>query len=76
MIKDTAQRLLEELQSQFSQTDQLIPKRELHLMLQSALARLDLVTREEFDAQTEVLQRTRQKLETLKQALAELESKA
>ncbi|WP_049631554.1 accessory factor UbiK family protein [Cellvibrio sp. pealriver] len=76
MIKDTAQRLLEELQSQFSQTDQLIPKRELHLMLQSALARLDLVTREEFDAQTEVLQRTRQKLETLEQALAELESKA
>ena len=76
MIKDTAQRLLEELQSQFSQTDQLIPKRELHLMLQSALARLDLVTREEFDAQTEVLQRTRQKLEALEQALAELESKA
>ena len=76
MIKDTAQRLLDELQSQFSQTDQLIPKRELHLMLQSALARLDLVTREEFDAQTEVLQRTRQKLETLEQALAELESKA
>lgn len=76
MIKDTTQRLLEELQSQFSQTDQLIPKRELHLMLQSALARLDLVTREEFDAQTEVLQRTRQKLEALEQALAELESKA
>ena len=76
MIKDTAQRLLEELQSQFSQTDQLIPKRELHLMLQSALARLDLVTREEFDAQTAVLQRTRQKLEALEQALAELESKA
>ncbi|WP_331344870.1 accessory factor UbiK family protein [Cellvibrio sp. UBA7661] len=76
MIKDTAQRLLDELQNQFSQTDQLLPKRELHLMLQSALARLDLVSREEFDAQTEVLQRTRQKLEALERALAELESKA
>lgn len=73
MIKDLAQRLFEEIQNQLPQSDQGIPKRELHLLLQSALARLDLVTREEFDAQAAVLQRTRAKLEALEQELARLE---
>ena len=73
MIKDLAQRLLDELQTQFPNADQVLPKRELHIALQAALARLDLVTREEFDAQAAVLQRTRQKLETLEQELARLE---
>ena len=72
MIKDLAQRLLDELQVQLPATEKLIPKRELHLALQAALARLDLVTREEFDAQTAVLQRTRQKLESLEQELTRL----
>ena len=73
MIKDLAQRLLEEIQNQLPQGDQLLPKRELHLVLQSALARLDVVTREEFDAQAAVLLRTRQKREALEQQLARLE---
>ncbi|MBA2657011.1 MAG: accessory factor UbiK family protein [Tatlockia sp.] len=34
-------------------------------ILQSAFARLDLVTREEFDIQTKVLARTREKLDSL-----------
>ena len=76
MIKDMAQRLLDELQLQFPHMDQVAPKRELQLMLQSVLGRLDLVTREEFDAQAAVLQRTRQKLEALEQALAHLENNA
>jgi len=42
--------------------------------LQSALGKLDLVTREEFDVQTQVLARTRSKLEALEQQLAELEA--
>lgn len=71
MIKDIAQRLLDELQ--LHNAEQLIPKRELHIALQAALARLDLVTREEFDAQSAVLLRTRQKLEALEQQLALLE---
>ena len=54
--------------------DESLPQRELHIALQAALARLDLVTREEFDAQTAVLLRTRQKLEALEQQLAQLES--
>ena len=45
-------------------------------VLQSQLAQLDLVTREEFDVQATVLQRTREKLAALDQRLAELESKA
>ena len=43
-------------------------------VLQSALGKLDLVTREEFDVQAGVLLRTREKLEELSQRLAELEA--
>jgi BMFP domain-containing protein YqiC len=42
-------------------------------LLQSTFAKLDLVTREEFDAQARVLARTRAKLEALEQQFAELE---
>ena len=41
--------------------------------LQSALTRLDLVTREEFDVQSQVLARTRQKLEDLEKRVTYLE---
>ena len=43
-------------------------------LLQSALGKLDVVSREEFDAQTAVLQRTRQRLETLEQQIEALSS--
>ncbi len=43
-------------------------------LLQATLARMDLVTREEFEAQKAVLARTREKLEALEQKLKELES--
>ena len=36
-------------------------------LLQSSLAKMNLVTREEFDVQSAVLQRTREKLEQLEQ---------
>jgi len=39
----------------------------------SMLGKLDMVTREEFDVQTEVLARTREKLAQLEARLAELE---
>jgi BMFP domain-containing protein YqiC len=42
-------------------------------LLEGAFARLDLVTREEFDVQTKVLARTREKLEALEREVAELE---
>lgn len=42
-------------------------------VLQAGLARLDLVTRQEFDVQAAVLRRTREKLEALEARLAALE---
>lgn len=44
-----------------------------HSMLQNVFAKLDLVTREEFDAQAGVLAKTRAKLEVLEQQVATLE---
>jgi len=48
-------------------------ERSIHAILQGAFAKLDLVTRDEFDAQTAVLQRTREKVEQLEVLLAQLE---
>ena len=48
-------------------------ERNFKSLLQSALARMDLVTREEFDVQTAVLARTREKLEALEARLKDLE---
>jgi BMFP domain-containing protein YqiC len=44
-------------------------------LLQSALERLDLVPREQFEIQAQVLLRTREKLEALEARVAELEAK-
>jgi hypothetical protein len=44
-------------------------------VLQGGLAKLDLVTREEFDVQAAVLKRTREKLAALEKRLALLEAK-
>lgn len=43
-------------------------------VLQSSLAKLNLVTREEFDVQTALLERTRERLEQLQKRLDELEA--
>lgn len=43
-------------------------------VLQAQLAKLDVVTREEFDIQSQVLIRTREKLEALEARLSELEA--
>ena len=44
--------------------------------LQSALGNLDLVTREEFDVQSDVLSRTRERLTQLEERIATLEGAA
>ena len=44
-------------------------------VLSGGLAKLDLVTREEFDVQAAVLKRTRARLAALEKRLAELEGK-
>ena len=43
-------------------------------LLQNGLDRLDLVTREEFEIQTKVLARTREKLDQLERELTELQA--
>ncbi len=48
-------------------------ERNARAMLTSMFAKLDLVTREEFDVQSQVLLRTREKLEELERRLAEME---
>lgn len=47
-----------------------------HHVLSQAFSKLDLVTREEFDAQTKVLGRTRKKLEELQEEVTKLEKKS
>jgi BMFP domain-containing protein YqiC len=44
-------------------------------MMSQGFAKLDLVTREEFDIQAQVLAKTRSKLEALEARVAELEAK-
>ncbi|MEW6997309.1 accessory factor UbiK family protein [Colwelliaceae bacterium BS250] len=44
-------------------------------ILQSKLAQLDVVSREEFDVQTQVLIKTRAKLDEMSAKIAELEAK-
>lgn len=51
-------------------------EKKIRQVLQSQLTRLDLVSREEFDVQTQVLLRTREKLALLEQRISDLESRA
>lgn len=44
-------------------------------VLQSSLGKLDLTTREEFEVQTRVLERTRARIEQLEQRIATLEAR-
>ncbi len=44
-------------------------------VLQSMLGKMDLVTRDEFDVQTKVLARTRQKIEELEKLVAAIEDR-
>jgi len=48
-------------------------EKHIKAILQSVLEKLDVVTRDEFDAQMRVLERTREKLEKLEQIVEELE---
>lgn len=50
--------------------------RKIRQTLQAQLTRLDLVSREEFDVQTQVLLRTREKLALLEQRMSELENRS
>ena len=70
---------LDELQDRVSalirQTPAADLQKNLKALLQQQFARLDLVTREEFDTQSKVLARARARLEELEQRIAELEQR-
>ncbi len=70
---------LSELQDKVQQVLQQSPAKEvqknMRAMLGQGFAKLDLLTREEFDVQVEVLARTRAKLEALEARVAELETR-
>lgn len=74
MIK---QNLLEEVSARLSEVMAASPARDIEKNVKAGLAgvlgRLDLVTREEFDVQAQVLARTREQLQALEQRLAKLE---
>ena len=71
-IDDIANRLSNAIPPSFNHLKEDMEKN-FHAILQSALARLDLVTREEFEVQKAVLAKTRQKLEDLELRLADIE---
>lgn len=73
-LDELARGVLEKLPSGF-QTLQHDMEKNLRAALQSALGKLDLVTRDEFEVQGAVLQRTREKLEMLETRVTELETR-
>ncbi|MBR7800621.1 accessory factor UbiK family protein [Undibacterium fentianense] len=67
-----------EMQSKLQQALENSPAKDLEknikAMMSQGFAKLDLVTREEFDIQAQVLAKTRSKLEALEARVAELEA--
>ena len=50
-------------------------EKNIDALLKGMFTKMELVTREEFDVQTEVLKRTRKKLEELEKKLSEIEAR-
>ena len=50
-------------------------EKNINALIKSAFTKMELVSREEFDVQAEVLRNTREKLVLLEEKLAELEEK-
>ena len=70
---------LDELAARIGQAFENSPAKDIEknvkALLSSSLSRLDLVSRQEFDVQREVLQRTREKVEALEVRVAALEAR-
>jgi len=72
-------RLFDDINARISEIFAASPAKDIEknvrAMVRSTFSRLDLVTREEFDAQAKVLERTREKLTALQARIAELEAR-
>jgi BMFP domain-containing protein YqiC len=73
-IEDMARRLFESLPPAFRSLQQDL-EANFRAVLRGNLSRLNLVSRDEFEVQAKVLERTREKLEALEARLAELEAR-
>ncbi len=73
-----SQKLFDEISAKISETIAASPAKDIEknmrAMMAATFAKMDLVTREEFDVQQEVLARTREKLAGLEERLARAES--
>lgn len=71
-------KILEELSAKLSAIVAATPaadiEKNVRALLSGFFSRLDLVTREEFDIQAQVLQRTREKLSALEERVARMEN--
>jgi BMFP domain-containing protein YqiC len=71
-------KIIEDISSKLSAVANSSPAKDVEKNMRALLAqgftKLDLVTREEFDVQTHVLARTREKLAALEKLVAELEA--
>jgi BMFP domain-containing protein YqiC len=71
--RDSLDQLAQQIGNLFGQST--VPQdiqRNLRALIQSGLAKMDVVTREEFAAQAAILERTRTKLDALEKQLADL----
>ena len=73
VIDDLARQISNNIPAGIKSAQQDLEKN-IHTLLQATFARLDLVTREEFDTQSRVLARTREKLEQLEKTVAAMET--
>lgn len=71
--------LFNDLQSKINKVMENSPAKDIEKNVKSFMSqgfsKLDLVTREEYDVQTQVLAKTRSKLEALEQRIVELEAR-
>jgi BMFP domain-containing protein YqiC len=74
-IDEIARRLLERVPPAVRSVQQDLESN-FRAVLRERLSRLDLVSRDEFEAQTKVLERTRARLEALEARLSEIEGAA
>ena len=73
-IEEMARQILNALPPGIKSLGEEVDKK-VKQVLQSQLNRLDMVSREEFEVQTKVLLRTREKLTALEEKLAQLEQR-
>ncbi len=76
-VKQSLEQLVKQLVDALPPAMRALPKeveKQFHQILHAAFTKMDLVTRDEFNAQKRVLERTREKLESLQKDVTKLEA--